>query len=417
MVQAFTRALSLLPGWARLAVVGVALFFLYRFIETAGWYLFLAAALGWAALLLAVSRETGHLARLTSIGPVGRALDWLTSGASAPAPGSGTAPLSRGATAGGKAAPDDRRQRLAATVTAAQLRRVLDEGLLGQKELTAEVAREVEIFVNKRSPAKPLSIAVAGPSGSGRTTFAEALAAATAFEGKTALLRINCANDAEADFSKVAGALKDAMLPVLLLDNFDRIGNQRHAGAFVAALTRILDDGVIDGKPVLRHAIIVLTVLVDSAIPAEAWRRIAQTPGEASLIMRDALGASGKLPDDILTRVDVVNLIKPLDHLGQAAVVWKVFCQMAASEHGIVILQDRIGEADGLTDFLVGALATWQRAGDSGVREAARYVGRMASDALVEASRAGHRTVRAYWDRRAKRLCLNPVASPASATP
>lgn len=369
---------------------------LYQTLLGAGWYLIVGASLGWIVLILSVCRQTGHLQAVTALGPLARSLDWLTEGAapiSAPSPGA--------------------RQPSGNRMTAANIRAVLDEWLVGQTALNDDVARAIEIFVSKRNPARPLSIIIGGPAGSGRTRFAEGLAAATALDGKPSLARIDCASDVDIDLAKTAAALRGVALPVLLLDNIDRFGSHRHSGAFMAELSRVLENGVIRGQPLLRRAILVQTVLVDSAVAKDANQQASRAPNDAQLIMRQSLLGTGRLPDDLVTRVELVSLMKPLEPMEQIEVVWKTFRAMAETEHEIVIVEDDgVGKGDGIMDFLITARERWVKAGISGVRDAARYVASSADEALVEASRSGWTVVRARWDRQRQRFWFEPAAAP-----
>ena len=301
------------------------------------------------------------------------------------------------------------RRQLASELTASGLENMLDESLIGQSAINHDVGKAIEVFVGKKNPGKPLSIVVAGPAGSGRTTFAEALSAALATYGAGRLLRIDCASDTEIDLKEVGQKLSDLPLPVLLFDNLDKIGDQRHRGTFMTELTRLLDVGAIEGRPVLRHCIVVLTILIDEGTARQSYQESASRPGETGLVMRNTLRSSGHLPGDLLNRIDHVELLKPLEDVEQIAVVWKTFCSMAASEHEIVIVEDQNALGDGIEDFLIAARERWLKSGVSGVREAARFIADVADDALLRASRANHTHVRARWDQAKGQIELDAV--------
>jgi hypothetical protein len=408
------RILSFFPGRIRFFVIGFVIYCAIQFILAAGWLLVLVTSMLWALVLLSLARETGSF-QLAARWPLNAVLDWLTFGKRY-FPDAEPMSRRRSSARANAHVNDEQRRRLAAQITAPIVRNVLDGGLLGQKRLNEDVACEVEAFVRKRSPTKPLSLAIAGAPASGRTTFGETLALATVVGNGAKLIRIDCADDAEADLSQIANAAAGMSLPVLMLDNFDRLGSGRHAGGYVGAIARLLDDGIIAGRAVLRHAIIVLTIRIDASKALEAWQRCERMPEERVSIMRQAVRETGHVPDDILFRLDFVGLLAPLEPLAQVAVVWKVFCAKVAKEHGVTILEDDFGGDPGLINFLIGAQAKWQQTGDWGVYEAARSIEREARDALTEASRNGYRTVRARWDRRAKGLRLDPVASPVTAS-
>lgn len=306
------------------------------------------------------------------------------------------------------------RQKLATSVTADRVQAKLDETLIGQNTLTLDVGRAIESFVGKKNPGKPLSLLIAGPSGSGRTIFAEGLSATLAPFGAGRLLRIDCASDSDIDFDDVAAKLAEHLLPILFLDNLDRIGDQRHAGRVVTELIRLIDAGMVSGKPLMRRSVVVMTMLMDHATTVDVHRQADEKPDEAPLLMRHAVRATHRIPDDLVDRVDLVEVMKPLADLEQIAIVWKLFCSMALQEHEITIVEDELGLSDGIEDFLIGARERWLKAGVSGAREAARYVARAADGALISAARAGHTRVRARWDRMTAQIRLDPVSDDTS---
>ncbi len=174
-------------------------------------------------------------------------------------------------------------------------------------------------------------------------------------------------------------------------------------------LTRLLDVGAIEGRPVLRHCIVVLTTLLDEGTARQSYQESAARPGETGLVMRNTVRASGHLPGDLLNRIDHVELLKPLEDVEQIAVVWKTFCSMAASEHEIVIVEDQNALGDGIEDFLIAARERWLKSGVSGVRDAARFIADVADDALLRASRANYTHVRARWDQAKGQIELDAV--------
>lgn len=347
------------------------------------------AIAGWTVLLLWVM----HRARLLPA-PVSRLLDRLSP--------------SRRVEAMKAKDREAQRQQLA-TLTAERVQTALDDALIGQSTLNANVARAIDIFAGKKNPGKPLSIIVAGPSGSGRTSFSECLSASLASYGAGRLMRVDCANDSEIDFGDIGAKMGDLLVPVLLLDNVDKIGDQRQAGRVMAELTRLVDAGIVAGKPLMRRCIVVMTLLVDHAVAADVHRQGAERPDELSLLVRHAVRATRRIPEDLVDRVDLVEIMKPLGDLDQIAIVWKTFCSMALKEHDITIGEEGLGPGDGIEDFLIGARERWLKAGVNGAREAARYIANTADSALVAASRAGHTRVRARWDRQAGQMRLDPI--------
>jgi hypothetical protein len=394
------RILSGLPFWTYIPLA-VGLYLFYQSLQGAGWYLVLAAALGWAVLALAVCRQTGHMQALTTAAPIAHLLDWLTAGMQ-------SAPAANSHIATPPPAVNDLRQQLAERVTAGKLRAFLDNIIVGQERLTAEVAQAIEVFLHKEKPSKPLSIILAGAAASGRTTFATELAKSKVFEGRSALVRIDCANDADADLAKVSEMIKDITVPVILLDNFDRIGSHRHYSAFAAALTRILDEGVIAGGAAFRKAIVIMTVSVD---PSIITALLDFQKDKSSLMLRKALAAADKLSKDILTRAEIVGVMKPLSPSEQIEAAWNAFCRQTKEESSITILTDRLDASGGLVAFFAEVLAKWQQAGEGGIYEAIRFVSNAAQGALRAAKQSGYTTVRPRWDRRARELCFDPVAS------
>lgn len=308
------------------------------------------------------------------------------------------------------------RQRMIELVTAEHVRTVLEEKLIGQGELADELGNAVEIFLGKKNPSKPLSVVIAGPTGSGRTSFAETLALAVAPETTASLTRIDCASNSSHDLADIGGRIAGHALPVLLIDNFDKLGTSRHGDSFVSDLTRLVDQGIVDGKPRLRHALVVLTVTTDTQLPIEAYRDIERRPAERALVMRERLHASDRVPADLLSRIDVVGILKPLEDIEQLIVVWETFRGMALREHEITILEGEESLGDGIEAFLLEARDRWLKAGVSGVREAARFVASVADQSLVQASRQGASQVRASWDRREGRIRLT-IVEQASAAP
>jgi|SRR5579859_1098636 len=300
------------------------------------------------------------------------------------------------------------RAKLVAELRADTVQAVLDGALIGQTVLTAEVGRAVEVFVAKKNPLKPLSIALAGPPVSGRTTFAEGLSAALAPYNAGRLVRVDCASDAEIDFAAIGTMLGGLSLPVILLDNVDRIGDQRHSSRVMNDVLRLLEAGATGGSAALRNAVVVVTSSIDSGSVKALFAK-ERAPGERALAHREAVLATGRLPRDMLDRLDLVEVLKPLEALEQIAVVWKTFCSLAMREHEIEIVEDELGLGDGIEDFLIAARSRWVDVGASGVREAARFVAGAADAAFVEASRAGLTRVRARWDAAEQRIRLDPA--------
>jgi hypothetical protein len=349
----------------------------------------LVAIAGWTVLLLWVM----HRARFLPA-PVSRLLDRLSP--------------SRRVEAMKAKDREAQRQQLA-TLTAERVLTALDDALIGQTVLNVDVARAIEVFAGKKNPGKPLSIIVGGPSGSGRTSFSEGLSASLSTYGAGRLMRIDCASDSDIDFGEVGAKMGDLLSPVLLLDNVDKIGDQRQAGRVMAELTRLVDGGMVAGKPLMRRCIVVMTVLVEQAVAADVHRQGTDKPDDLSLLMRHAVRATRRIPEDLVDRVDLVEIMKPLADLDQIAIVWKTFCSMAFKEHDITIVEEGLGSGDGIEDFLIGARERWLKAGVNGAREAARYIAKTADSALVAASRAGHTRVRARWDRQAGQMRLDPI--------
>jgi hypothetical protein len=358
----------------------------------------ITAVVGWVLLLIWVM----HRAMLLPA-PIARLIDRLSP--------------SRRVAAMKAAEREAQRQKLATAVSAERVQAALDDWLIGQNVLTVDVGRAVESFAGKKNPGKPLSILVAGPSGSGRTSFAEGLSATLAGYGAGRLLRIDCASDSDIDFADVGAKLADLSLPVLLLDNIDRIGDQRQAGRVVTELMRLIDAGIVAGKPLLRRCVVLMTMLVDHAITEDVHRQAADKPDELHLLMRHAVRATRRIPEDLVDRVELVEVMKPLADLEQVAIVWKIFCSMALQEHEITIVEDALGLGDGIEDFLIGARERWLKAGVSGAREAARYVARAADGPLIAAARAGHTRVRARWDRQTAQIRLDPVDADDAVSP
>lgn len=307
------------------------------------------------------------------------------------------------------------RHRLIEYVTAARIEAALDDAIIGQSILNHDVAAALEAFVGKKNPSKPLSVLVAGPPGSGRTSFAEALAAALAPAGAGRLLRVECASDSDIDVAEVGAALAHLPLPILLLDNVDKIGEQRHAGRVIADLLRLVESGLAGGKPLVRRIVVLLTTTIPDGLAAETHQKAAEKADDLPLRMRHSVRTAGHVPAELLDRIDCVEVIKPLGELEQIVIVWKTFCAMAAREHEIDIVDEEIAAADGIEDFLIGAREQWQKAGVSGVREAARYVARVADSSCIAAARAGATRVYARWDRAQGQIQLVPLAPPETA--
>ena len=300
------------------------------------------------------------------------------------------------------------RAKLVAELRAEAVQAVLDNTLIGQTVITAEVGRAVEVFVAKKNPLKPLSIALAGPPVSGRTTFAEGLSAALAPHHAGRLVRIDCASDAEIDFAAIGTMLGGLSLPVVLLDNVDRIGDQRHSSRVMNDVLRLLEAGATGGSATLQNAIVIVTSSIDNSAVKALFAK-EHAPGERALAHRDAVLGTGRLPRDMLDRLDLVEVLKPLEPLEQIAVVWKTFCSLAQREHEIEIVEDELGLGDGIEDFLIAARERWVEVGVSGVREAARFVAAAADAAFVEASRADLTRVRARWDAVEQCIKLDPA--------
>ena len=306
------------------------------------------------------------------------------------------------------------RARLVAELRADAVQAVLDGTLIGQTAITGEVAHAIEVFVAKKNPQKPLSIALAGPPVSGRTTFAEGLSAALAPYQAGRLVRVDCASDAEIDFAAIGTMLGGLSLPVVLLDNIDRIGDQRQSSRVMNDVYRLLEAGATGGSGSLKNAVVIVTSSIDHGAVKALFAK-ERAPGERALAQRDAVFSTGRLPQDMLDRLDLVQVLKPLEALEQVAVVWKTFCSLALREHEIEVVEDDLGLGDGIEDFLIAARSRWVEVGVSGVREAARFVAGAADTAFVEASRAGLTRVRARWDAAEQRIKLDPVKAPAPA--
>jgi hypothetical protein len=306
------------------------------------------------------------------------------------------------------------RARLVENLRADAVQAVLDDALIGQTAITAEVAHAIEVFVAKKNPLKPLSIALAGPPVSGRTTFAEGLSAALAPYQAGRLVRVDCASDAEIDFAAIGTMLGGLSLPIVLLDNIDRIGDQRQSSRIMNDVYRLLEAGATGGSASLKNAVVIITSGIDHGSVKALFAK-EHAPGERALAHRDAVFGTGRLPQDMLDRLDLVEVLKPLEPLEQVAVVWKTFCSLALREHEIEVVEDELGLGDGIEDFLIAARTRWVEVGVSGVREAARFVAGAADTAFVEASRTGVTRVRARWDAAEQRIKLDPVQAPAPA--
>jgi ATP-dependent Clp protease ATP-binding subunit ClpA len=302
------------------------------------------------------------------------------------------------------------RQALADDVSAKHVQGKLDKCVFGQQELTALVGRRVENFVGKRRPSKPLSIVVAGHRGSGRTKFVDGLAAALSRNGSDNYIHIDCTSDSTVDLGAIGSAIANKPLPILLFDNIDRIPSQNYLGSFMIEMARLLDDGTVGGQRILRHAVVVLTVLIDDSAATGAYRVAEARPDEFETIVRQTLRGANKLPEDVLDRIDTVAILKPLKDIEQIQVVWNCFCQMAKDEYDVQITNARNPRKE-LYEFLMAARERWIKAGKSGVRDAARFIADSSNDVLKEAADKGSTYVRARWDARNGRLQLDNAAS------
>lgn len=300
---------------------------------------------------------------------------------------------------------EKRRQEMLATVTRAAVETGLNNRFVGQQALNEAVARAVERHVAKKNPVEPLSLLLAGPPSSGRSSFAEMLAQAM-FGEKGTVKRIDCAGDSSVDWADIAKAYEANPLTVLLVDGIDRVGTALTSGSFGTEMARLLEDGTILGvKGKASRGFVVLT----SSIAESEAKDLHKKHGEQGLehllaeMRKTALG-NAQIGVDVTGRVTLPLVISPVEDMGKAAIVWRLFCESVKVEHGIVINQEG---GDGLDEFLMRAMEKWQTASHGiGVREASRWVAEVAGESLIEAAREGITHAFASYDVDQGRILL-----------
>ena len=260
------------------------------------------------------------------------------------------------------------------------------------------VARAVATHLAKRRPARPESVLLVGPTGTGKTSTVESLPAALAELGyrDAHVFRIDCGELLHtSDLRRVLGAppsyigyvdeppLVDALRRpgcILLLDEFEKADEAVH-DVFLG----LLDEGRLtapDGETVDAPATIVALTTNAGADDLE-YRLREVSPGsrEEQHLCRDHLLREG-WPRDLVGRIGTFAVFDPLSEESQRGI----------AENAIHRLADEFGlTVESLPAVVVDVVRDLADASEIGARSLTYAARDLLVDAFADASRAGAR--------------------------
>lgn len=282
--------------------------------------------------------------------------------------------------------------------SADELASSLARSIHGQDAALARIARSVTTQMAKRYPARPESMLLVGPTGTGKTSTIEALPAALEALGCPGLhvFRIDCGElVGVSDLRRVLGAppsyigyveeppLVAALREpgcILLLDEVEKADDAVH-DVFLG----LLDDGRLtapDGETVeAPGAVVALTTNLAAEDLAYRLRDVPAGTRDEQAVCRDHLLSAG-WPSELVGRIGVVAVFDELSEVAQRGVATNAIHDLA-EEFGLTI--------EDLPEVLVDVVRDLADASEIGAR-AVTYAARdLLADALADAARRGVR--------------------------
>ena len=274
----------------------------------------------------------------------------------------------------------------------------LERAIHGQDAAVGWVARAVATHLAKSRPARPESVLLVGPTGTGKTSVVESLPVALADLGypDAHVFRIDCGELVHAsDLRRVLGAppsyigyveeppLVDALRRpgcVLLLDEFEKADEALH-DVFLG----LLDEGRLtapDGETVESPGAIVALTTNAGADDLE-YRLCEVSPGsrEEQNLCRDHLLREG-WPAELVGRIGTFAVFDPLSEESQRSI----------AENAIHRLADEFGlTVESVPAVVVDVVRDLADASEIGARSLTYAARDLLGDAFADASRAGAR--------------------------
>lgn len=269
---------------------------------------------------------------------------------------------------------------------------------IGQAAAVGQVARAVATHLAKPHPARPESMLLVGPTGTGKTSTVESLPAALEELGFPDLhvFRIDCGELVQAsDLRRVLGAppsyigyvdeppLVAALRTpgcILLLDEIEKADEAVH-DVFLG----LLDDGRLtapDGETVeAAGAIVTLTTNVCADELAYRLREVPAGSREEQNVCRDQLLLEG-WPPELVGRIGTFAVFDPLGEESRRGVAEKAIRDLAG-EFGLVV--------DGLPAVVVDVVRDLADTSEIGARSLTYAARDLLASAFAEASREGAR--------------------------
>ncbi len=280
----------------------------------------------------------------------------------------------------------------------AELTSRLGRSIHGQDVAVGQIARAVATHLAKRRPARPESVLLVGPTGTGKTSTVESLPAALDELGypDAHVFRIDCGELLHAsDLRRVLGAppsyigyVEEPPLVaalrrpgcVLLLDEFEKADEAVH-DVFLG----LLDEGRLtapDGETVeAPGAIVALTTNAGADDLEYRLRDVPPASREEQNVCRDHLLREG-WPPELVGRIGTFAVFDPLSEASQRGV----------AENAIRRLADEFGlTVEGLPAVVVDVVRDLADASEIGARSLTYAARDLLVDAFADASRAGAR--------------------------
>ena len=217
------------------------------------------------------------------------------------------------------------------------------QAVFQQHALSRSIADEIQSYLSKQNPAKPLSVLICGGSSSGKTkllnTMPELLRVALSNEIPVAPVHISGSEQKNIDYSELKPRKHSSTVHLLTIDNIDRL-----SAAGLAELDGVLADSSKAG----------LLIFATTKLGAEEQSE-----------PRQAL--SNKLSPSIASRFDAVLTFEPLELAEKADVIHQLIQAMIHDEYGIKLVDN---EEEQLDQLAAHAALAWEQAGEAGFHSA-----------------------------------------------